>query len=240
MRKSGTMTQLKFTQQGVTLIEILIALVLSIVIVLAMLRAFVTTGKVTAEASLGAQADSSMMLGLIATDRILQGIGFGDVSSYGTNFKAYKFAVNGSDTYSVTTGITGADNAEYLVWQIGPGKCQALRNANNGLLLYGKAEGYGCTNLSKPNVDSDPVERLIQINDAIQNVQFEASKTADKKIGAMQIAVIEKNCWPFGIVNDDDLDPGKYQVIIATNTYAASTESTAQKIENTTCLFNFK
>lgn len=57
------MHSLKLSQRGFTLIEILIALTLSIIIILAMLRAFVTTGKVTAEASLGAQSDSSMMLG---------------------------------------------------------------------------------------------------------------------------------------------------------------------------------
>ena len=177
------------------LIEILIALTLSIIIILAMLRAFVTTGKVTAEASLGAQSDSGMMLGLIATDRILQGIGFGDSSSYDTNLKAYKFEDNGSDTYNVTASST--DNAEYLVWMVGANKCQALRNASNGLLLYGKGMGYDCTNLSKPNVTTDPVERLIQINDAVQNIQFEASKATENKIGAMSIKVIQKNCFTF-------------------------------------------
>lgn len=232
------MQNLKPSQRGFTLIEILIALTLSIIIILAMLRAFVTTGKVTAEASLGAQSDSSMMLGLIATDRILQGIGFGDTSSYDTNLKAYKFAENGSDTYNLTASST--DNAEYLVWKVAANKCQALRNASNGLLLYGKGTGYDCTNLSKPDGENDTVDRLIQINDAVQNIQFEAVKTSDKKIGAMTIKVIQKNCWPFGIVNEDDLDPGKYQIIITTNTYAASTETAAQKIENTTCLFNFK
>lgn len=232
------MHSLKLSQRGFTLIEILIALTLSIIIILAMLRAFVTTGKVTAEASLGAQSDSSMMLGLIATDRILQGIGFGDTSSYGTNLKAYKLEENGSDTYNVTASST--DNAEYLVWKVATNKCQALRNASNGLLLYGKGAGYDCTNLSKPNVTNDPVERLIQISDAVQNISFEASKAAKNKIGAMTIKVIQKNCWPFGIVNTTDLKPGKYQVVIATNTYAASTETAAQKIENTTCLFNFK
>ncbi|WP_168400343.1 PulJ/GspJ family protein [Acinetobacter indicus] len=235
------MHSLKLSQRGFTLIEILIALTLSIIIILAMLRAFVTTGKVTAEASLGAQSDSSMMLGLIATDRILQGIGFGDTPNYGTSFKAYKFiGADSSDTYNVTTN--SSDNAEYLVWAVGANKCQALRNASNGLLLYGKGAGYSCTDLSKPDLDDDSVsvERLIQINDAVQNIQFEASKAAGNKIGAMTIKVIQNNCWPFGIVNDADLDPGKYQIIITTNTYAASTETATQKIENTTCLFNFK
>ena len=232
------MLNLKYSQRGFTLIEILIALTLSIIIILSMLRAFVTTGKVTAEASFGAQADSSMMLGLITTDRILQGIGFNEISAYGTTFKAYKFEEGGSNTYNVTASST--DNAEYLVWKVATNKCQALRNASNGLLLYGKGAGYACTNLSKPNVTNDPVERLIQISDAVQNIQFEASKAAENKIGAMKIKVIQKNCWPFGIVNTTDLKPGKYQVVIETNTYAASTETAAQKIENTTCLFNFK
>lgn len=229
------MDHLKFSQRGVTLIEILIALALSIIIILAMLRAFVTTGKVTAEASIGAKADSSMMLGLIAADRILQSIGFGEIPTYGNTLKAYK--VDGADALNST------DSAEYLVWEIDTNHCQALRNDSSGLLIYGKSAGYGCTNLSKPDVDKDPVERLIQIDDAVVNIQPELNSEVEEdkknKIGTIHIAVKKKECWPFGI-KSNGIKPGQYQVEISANTYAASTESAARTIQNSTCLFNFK
>src|SRR5690606_34324502 len=96
-------------QQGFTLVELLIALVLSIIIILAMLRAFAITGIVTAESSVGAQLDGDLMLGLVATDRILQGIGF-DVNSP----KIKVFAGNESDA------------SEWLMWNISAERCQAL------------------------------------------------------------------------------------------------------------------
>ena len=110
------MNNLNFSQRGVSLLEILIALALSIIIIiiiiiiLAMLRAFVTTGKVTAESSLGAKVDSSMMLGFIAADRILQGMGFGLTNTnagYGTNFQVLDqdgTAVNLDSTSKKATG----------------------------------------------------------------------------------------------------------------------------------------
>jgi len=235
------MNHLKFSQHGVTLIEILIALALSIIIILAMLRAFVTTGKVTAEASLGAKVDSNIMLGLIATDRILQGVG------YSINNHAPK-------TYNFSNDTT---NIEYLVWKIADDKCRALRNykaSNNNeddaLYLYGtESAGYNCDNtLNKPDLTTNPaptVERLIRIEKAIQTSGI--SNTSNK-IGAIKIQLDtlsdSQRCMPFGAVYSLDTGEtapvgGKYQVAITVNTYAASTD-TPKPIRNVTCLFNFK
>ncbi|NNH77872.1 prepilin-type N-terminal cleavage/methylation domain-containing protein [Acinetobacter sp. ANC 5380] len=235
------MNHLKFSQRGMTLIEILIALALSIIIILAMLRAFVTTGKVTAEASLGAKVDSNIMLGLIATDRILQGVGY-SINNHVP--KAYAFS-------------NDVSNIEYLVWKISDNKCRALRNykatdsnADNGLYIYGTEDtGYSCDDsLNKPDLTTNPAptaERLIRIENTILTSGI---SDASNKIGAIKIELDTLNdsqrCMPFGAkysLNTGEIAPvgGKYQVAITVNTYAASTD-TPKPIRNVTCLFNFK
>ncbi|WP_156189203.1 prepilin-type N-terminal cleavage/methylation domain-containing protein [Acinetobacter indicus] len=239
------MTSLKLSQRGFTLIEILIALTLSIIIILAMLRAFVTTGKVTAEASFGAKTDSSLMLDLIAVDRVLQGVG------YNVNNPAIK-----SHTFPES-----ADGAEYLVWKITDTECRALKNvkvtdsADGGLYVYGTdSSGYGCSDtLAKPDLVANhtlKVERLVHIEKVIKTSKI---SNDSNKIGSINIELKDlgsERCTPFGVAiasaaseaaaSEPVVSGGKYQVVISINTYAASTETTARTIENTTCLFNFK
>jgi len=225
------MFNLRFSQRGVTLIEILIALALSIIIILAMLRAFVTTGKVTTEASLGAKVDSHIMLGLIATDRILQGVGYGLISPTNADF-----SVLDSDGDAVALNTAG----KYLVWKISNTHCQALYSHQNGLYLYGKTDvGYSCSSLAKP-ADTIAKELLIQIDhSALSN---SGVGNTNNKIGEIDIKVqsVTGGCSPFGIKGNSGGSLGKYQAILLANTYAASTDSTARTIQNVTCLFNFK
>ncbi|NNH00377.1 hypothetical protein [Acinetobacter sp. ANC 5414] len=225
------MGNLKFSQRGISLIEILIALALSIIIILAMLRAFVTTGKVTTEASLGAKVDSHIMLGLIATDRILQGLGYGL-----TNPTAADFAILDENGDAVTLGQAG----KFLVWKISTTHCQALQSHTSGLYLYGKTDvGYSCSSLAKP-ADTIAKEPLIQIDhSALSN---SGVGNTNNKIGEIDIKVqsVTGGCSPFGITGDSSTPLGKYHVTLLANTYAASTDSTARTIQNVTCLFNFK
>ncbi|WP_326519348.1 prepilin-type N-terminal cleavage/methylation domain-containing protein [Acinetobacter sp. CAAS 2-6] len=222
------MKKFKLSQRGVSLIEILIALLLSVIVILAMLRAFITTGKVTAESSLGARTDSNIMLGFIAADRILQGVGFllDDTSAgYGTNFKVF-------DQDGVAVNLN--QDGKYLVWKISSLKCQALQSDANGLLFYGHGHGYDCSSgLAKP-ANTDVKERLIQINsNAISNI------SNNNNIGEINLKIKQVNCTPFGVKNDLGA-VGKYQAVLTANIYAGSSNSSATIISNVTCLYNFK
>lgn len=229
------MNNLNFSQRGVSLLEILIAMALSIIIILAMLRAFVTTGKVTAESSLGAKVDSSMMLGFIAADRILQGMGFGLTNTnvgYGTNFQVLDQDGNTVNLDSTSKKATG----KFLVWKFSDTHCQALQSHSNGLYFYGKNTGYSCSGLAKP-VDTLAKELLIQIESALGTSGISNSTN---KIGEINIEVQEiSGCLPFGVKNSSS-SGGKYQVVLTAKTYAASSATSAKTISNVTCLFNFK
>ncbi|MGE8557865.1 MAG: PilW family protein [Acinetobacter sp.] len=229
------MNNLKFSQRGVSLLEILIAMALSIIIILAMLRAFITTGKVTAESSLGAKVDSSMMLGFIAADRILQGIGFGLTNTnagYGTNFQ-----VLDQEGAAVTLDVTTKKAVgKFLVWKVSDTHCQALQSHSNGLYFYGKNTGYSCSSLAKPT-DTLSKELLVQIESALGTSGISNSIN---KIGEINIEVKEiSGCLPLGVKNSFS-GGGKYQVLLTANTFAASSATSAKTIGNVTCLVNFK
>ena len=221
-------------QQGFTLVELLIALVLSIVIILAMLRAFAITGKVTAESSVGAQLDGSLMLGLVATDRILQGIGF-DVDSPKIKF----FAGNESDA------------SEWLIWNISAERCQALYNfkdktkaKDDGLYLIGAETGFECEpeSLDKPEdvEDLPEVQPLIIINRALENAEIANN---GNKIGRLSLSLISlsasQKCLPFGVQYDASQIGGKYEVLISANAYAGSVNE-PRTLKNVTCLYNLR
>jgi|SRR5690606_10709746 prepilin-type N-terminal cleavage/methylation domain-containing protein len=221
-------------QQGFTLVELLIALALSIVIILAMLRAFAITGKVTAESSVGAQLDGGLMLGLVATDRILQGIGF-DVDSPKIQF----FAGN------------EADASDWLIWNISAERCQALYNfkdktkaKDDGLYLIGAETGFECEpeSLARPtDVEGlSEVQSLIMINRALENAEIAntINKIGDLSLSLRALSASQK-CLPFGVQYDVSQPGGKYEVVITANAYAGSVAE-PKPLKNVTCLYNLR
>lgn len=229
------MNNLNFSQRGVSLLEILIAMALSIIIILAMLRAFITTGKVTAESSLGAKVDSSMTLGFIAADSILQGMGFGITNTnagYGTNFQVLDSEGNTVNLDSTSKKAAG----KFLVWKVSDTDCQALQSHSNGLYFYGKNTGYSCSSLAKP-ADTLAKELLIQVESTLSSSGISNNTN---NIGEINIQVQEiSGCLPFGVKNSTS-SGGKYQVLLTAKTYVASSATSAKTISNVTCLVNFK
>lgn len=218
------MKTLNFSQKGVSLIELLIAMTLAIIIVLAMSRVFITTGKVTAESSLGAGTDSTLMLGLISIDKIMQSIGYDSATPlvYGTNF-----AVLATDGTLKTKGTAGP----VFVWKTGA-NCQALADETNGLNLY---TGYSCAGATTTPTGSKTLLMPIKsANTAIKN--------STNRIGEFEFKVSDvANCTPFGIINSNAAVSGlvgKFTVEATAYSYAASSDSVARPIRNTTCLLN--
>ena len=219
------MKTLNFSQKGVSLIELLIAMTLAIIIVLAMSRVFITTGKLTAESSLGAGTDSTLMLGLISIDKIMQSIGYDSATplAYGTNF-----AVLATDGTLVAKGTAGP----IFVWKTGS-NCQALANETNGLNLYAS---YSCSGTTIPSTGASKT-LLMPIKSANT-----AIKNSTNRIGEFEFKVSDAtNCTPFGIINSNPAVSGlvgKFTVEATAYSYAASSDSVARPIRNTTCLLN--
>ena len=219
------MNKLNLSQKGVTLIELLIAMTLAIIIVLAMSRVFITIGKMTAESSLGAGTDSSLMLGLISIDKIMQSIGYDAATPlvYGTNF-----AVRAANGTLITKGTAGP----IFVWKSGA-ICQALANETDGLNLY---SSYSCSEAIVPSTGATKT-LLMPIKSANTTI-----KNSNNRIGEFEFKVSDAtNCTPFGIINSNPAVSGlvgKFTIEVTAYSYAASSDSVARQIRNTTCLLN--
>ncbi|WP_180100948.1 PilW family protein [Acinetobacter sp. YH12151] len=227
-------------QQGMSLIEIMIALTISLVIILAILRAYVSLGYVSAETTRGASIDANITTGLIVADRILQGVGYNMTSptdSYG----------NSSDkliqAYAGATAITASNiettEADALVWKLSSGNCQALKSAGKSLIYYLGTDGagYSCTTLALPtSPTTTPSQTLISaapdmpstVNSGVGNISLKVTKLTGSNI-----------CTPFGVTNTTaTASGGKYYVEVKANIYATSTSTTLPTLSNSTCLFN--
>lgn len=219
------MKTLNSSQKGVSLIELLIAMTLAIIIMLAMSRVFITTGKVTAESSLGAGTDSTLMLGLISIDKMMQSIGYDSATPlvYGTNFSV--LAANGTRIAKSTAG-------PIFVWKSGT-TCQAFANETDGLTLY---SSYSC---SGPTVPSTGATKTLLMPIKSANTTI---KNSTNRIGEFEFKVSDAtNCTPFGIINSNPTVNGlvgKFTVEVTAYSYAASSDSVARPIRNTTCLLN--
>lgn len=223
-----------------SLIEIMIALTISLIVILAILRAYVSLGYVSAETTRGARIDANIMKGFMVADRILQGVGYNTVAptnSYGTGagqlLQAYK-------TISGTRTAVALDaDADTVVWKLINGNCQALKSTGKGLVYYGGA-GYACASgITHPDslspaptpsqtIISTPTTMPSSVAASVGNVSLKVSKLSGSS-----------TCTPFGIQSSSaNASGGKYYVEIIANIYATNTSTTSSTISNSTCLFN--
>src|SRR5690606_14682536 len=223
-------------QQGMSLIEIMIALTISLVIILAILRAYVSLGYVSAETTRGASIDANIATGLIVADRILQGVGYNmtaPTDSYGNSSDKL---IQAYDTGGTATALN--TDAAAIVWKLSSGNCQALKSTGKSLIYYlgtGGA-GYSCTTLALPtSPTTTPSQTLIStapdmpstVNSGVGNISLRVTKLTGSDI-----------CTPFGVTNTTaTASGGKYYVEVKANIYATSTSSTLSALSNSTCLF---
>lgn len=224
-------------QQGMSLIEIMIALTISLVIILAILRAYVSLGYVSAETTRGASIDANITTGLIVADRILQGVGYNmtaPTDSYGNSSDKL---IQAYDTAGTATALN--TDAAAIVWKLSSGNCQALKSTGKSLIYYlgtGGA-GYSCTTLALPtSPTTTPSQTLISaapdmpstVNSGVGNISLKVTKLTGSNI-----------CTPFGVTNTTaTASGGKYYVEVKANIYATSTSTTLPTLSNSTCLFN--
>ena len=224
-------------QQGMSLIEIMVALTISLVIILAILRAYVSLGYVSAETTRGASIDANMMKGLIVADRILQGVGYNTVAPTDSYGSASDKLIQAYDTAGTATALN--TDAAAIVWKLSSGNCQALKSAGKSLIYYLGTDGagYSCTTLALPtSPTTTPSQTLIStapdmpstVNSGVGNISLKVTKLTGSKI-----------CTPFGVMNTTaTASGGKYYVEVKANIYATSTSSTLPTLSNSTCLFN--
>ena len=224
-------------QQGMSLIEIMIALTISLVIILAILRAYVSLGYVSAETTRGASIDANITTGLIIADRILQGVGYNIAAPTDSYGSASDKLIQAYDTEGRATALN--TDAAAIVWKLSSGNCQALKSEGKSLIYYlgtGGA-GYSCTTLALPSTTTPPPSQTL-ISTAPN-----MPSTVNSNVGKISLKVTKLTgtniCTPFSVTNTAaTASGGKYYVEVKANIYATSTSSTLSTLSNSTCLFN--
>ena len=203
-------------QSGVTLVELMVGLVVSMIVVLAMLAVYKTTAKVSADAGQGATTDRQRLSGFFAAQKILLGAGYGiDTPSFGNELVVLAGAtLSDSGNISGTKASLPADG-NALIWGTkldGTYKCQGLYAPRDGGLI--RLQETSCS--SAANYATIAWTTITLIEDT-RSVQISA-KTAT-------------GCKSFGLAGEG----GLWTTLSTTN----SIEGSNAAVSTSTCLINF-
>lgn len=209
-------------QNGFTLIELMVGMVVGLLVVLTMLTLYRTAAKSSSEAGYGAIMDGQIGGGIIMVDRLLQNAGYGYASGtalYGSAIQVYQASS------TVSTGVAG--NA--IVWKSSSSTCQALVASGNNLTFYGPASsGYSCSTPTLP-ASSAASQSII----TAPSVRLPTAPN----VGSATITVSTASCSPFGTgaaASGALIASGGYIATLVVQGYAASAS-----VQNQTCLTNF-
>lgn len=212
----------KSRQFGVSLIELMVGLVLSLIVILGMVATYTTLGRSTIEAKLGTLNDSKVTTALVTADRLLQGVGFGlsfSPGSYGTSIQVYQ------ETSPKNIGEEG----DLIVWKTGTSKCSALIGGKKLEFL----ENYTCTSgLNIPTASGIP---------AFSGSSVSLPNAPDAglfKFTISQLISPGTSCRPYGVTGSSD--GGKYIAKVTVGIYSGSESNLTNTLKSETCLFNIK
>lgn len=210
-------------QSGVTLIELMIGLTVSMVVVLGMLSVFKTATLATATAGTDATTDRQRLAGLFGAQKMLQGAGFGiDAASFGKDLV-------------VLSGATLADGSL-------TGTPVAKPPASGNAIVWGsKVSGtYKCYGLYAPTNPTKTTGALIRLPEAdctdaaaFADIAWSSPPILVEDTRAVQINLQgdSSECQVFGITGQGSL----WAVLTTKN----SVEGSNADVSTSTCLVGF-
>lgn len=210
-------------ERGVTLIELMVGLTVSLIIVLAMLAVFKTTAFASANAGRSASTDKQRLSGLYAAQKLLVGAGYGiDTPAAGTDLVLLSGAALSNDNKELTgtSAALGGAGINAIVWgakaDLANYKCQGLYAPATGGLV--RLTEVACTNAAAyASLTWTPVQ-LVDDSRSEHKVQIAA-------------AIATSGCQSFGIAGSG----GVTVTLQTTNSIDGANKSVA----TTACLLNF-
>ena len=210
-------------QHGVTLIELMIGLTVSMIVVLGMLAVFKTTTFAAANAGRAASTDRMRLSGFYTAQKILVGAGYGiDVPTMDTDLILLSNATLGDDKkLTGTPAAVGGSGINAVLWgaksDLTHYTCQGLYAPATGGLI--RLAEVSCTSSATyASLVWTPIS-LIDDRRADYKVQMSATKPSG-------------GCQSFGIAGS-----GSVAVTLET---VNSIEGTNRSVATTACLLNFQ
>lgn len=223
-------------QQGFSLVELMVTLVISLVAIISILSLFQGITRNSVEVKVGARLDGQVQLGLLTAHKLLQGAGFSTATdsaspSYGTDLLLVSGAalnetgaLGGSPVTSASLGTPVAAGTGWALLWISDGTLAGLYapaagglftlNATGGttpLTVSGNSWQTGTTLITPPSVGAPNLVNA----------------------GRVGMTLASSDCQPPGMAAEP-FNTGGYTVTITANGYAAGAAQVS-----TTCLTNF-
>ena len=224
-------------QRGVSLIELLVAMLLTIIGILAMMGLFRTTSKTATENKLGTQQDGQIATGLLAANKLLKGAGYKQnpavLPTYPADIAMFDHAIitaNGVGNRGNLLQVVPASTP--LGGSAGQGVALLWRNntasgtfSHQGLYAPGSGGLWRVTGSGMSMNNWRLQQRLLSGPAASHGALASAGITR------ITLARVSAGCSPFGIGSA----VGKYRV-----TLEAVGVSGSQVLRSSTCLLNFQ
>lgn len=230
----------RFKQRGVSLVELLVGMLLSMLAIIAMLSLYRTTTGTTAESRVGVQTEARIATGLLTADKLLKSAGYFEPAASGTTpVPVYPADLLLLEKVSIASGGNTAvalntEPAAGTVLRPTSGFGQAIlwrnRDASGSYRyegLYAPQDGglWRITG-SGMTIDSWRKEEVLLTSPDAGSSQLQSA--GQTTIGLSHAA---SKCRPFGI---GAASGGKYSVILSTRSFSGS-----QLIDSQSCLVNF-
>lgn len=230
------------TQNGTSLIALLVGLLISTIVVLAMLSAYRSTIQTVAASTEGARSEGERLSGLLAAHMMMQDAGYGLVDA---SMNSVLVALDNSAAMAGTK-LTGtalslpANQARALVWSKGIDadndgvmesfRCEGLlADANGALLRLSSAANCADTSTTWSLIDWTVTPLLLEAR-----VGFEGAARA--LAFSVNVLATGSECQPFGIGTADADGPSG--AVRVTLTYPLNANGVSQNIQASTCLVN--
>lgn len=233
-------------QQGLSLVELMVGMVISLITALAMLSVYKTVAKVTAESKLGGNIDGQIAVGLLTADKTLQSAGYkgGDTAAttsvYSSDLLLIQNATLAGSTLTgtaygtppTTTAVIG--NA--LIWQVnssGTYELQGIYAPTTGGLIMIKSSTAVTTSPSAISSSWSGAAWTSQPLVTAPSTTIPSAMNAGLSTISISYTGATTKCQPFG--STSNTTGGSYVVTINTTGYSGN----QQAIQSTTCLINY-
>lgn len=234
------MRSVRHTQMGVSLVEMLVGMLLSMLAIIAMLSLYRTTSSTTAESRVGVQTEARIATGLLTADKLLKSAGYFEPAASGTTpVPAYPADLLLLERVTIASGSNTATAlntapASGVVLRPTSGFGQAIlwrnRDASGTYRyegLYAPQEG-GLWRITGSGMTIDSWSRQEVLVTSPDGGTDQLQRTGQTSI-ALSHGV--SKCRPFGI---GTASGGKYSVILTTRSFSGS-----QLIDSQSCLVNY-
>lgn len=224
------------SQKGLSLIELLIGMMLSLLAVIAMLALARTATHTASESKFGVQTEGQMATGLLSADKLLKSAGYfavasGPTPSYPADLVLVENALVAASGNSGTAMSSVPASGSVISPAAGSGQAILWRNRDSmGNYAYQGLYAPASGGVWRITGNSMSIGGWVMREALLQSPDIGSSQLRNAGVATFSLRHESTPCRPYGIA----VAGGRYSVILSTQTYSGQ-----QILNSETCLVNF-